>query len=175
MLTVDNLSYFPFESQDIVFLKVLPTGETTFEALSRHTVIKLGQEKCLQIFHSAAGALRLRDIRVILPDSTASEPIIVVRMLSCLLNLGTVRALLLPDRLFVIVPDGADELILLIRSKIEELSQGILDSNLTFPENGDEDKSENLEDKSLLANSPIRKPKKRTPETIQKRGGSLID
>ena len=76
--------------------------------------------------------MRLRDIRIILPET--SEPVFVVRKLACLVNLDTVRALLLPNRILVIKSEGEveEELVTLLKTKFEQLMQGILDSNLTY-------------------------------------------
>ena len=140
-----------FIEQEILFLQLCSDGSFSFEELSLQPLLKLAQEKCQQVFHSTNGAARLRDLRLLLPDSTAAEPVVVVRRLSCLINLGTIRALVLHDRVLIVVPPGADSLVLLIRTKLEELSQGILDSNLTFTE------SLNQEDEEVRG-SPILEP-----------------
>ena len=129
-LDASQASRLNFEQQDISFLQVLPIGETSFQVFSRLEILNLAKEECINIFGSTTEALRLRDIRVLFPDSTSSDPCFVVRMLSSIVNLRTVRALILPDRLLVVIPSGADEIIHMIRSKMEELSQGIADSNL---------------------------------------------
>ena len=147
-LDASQTSRLNFEQQDISFLQVLPVGETSFQVFSRLEILNLAQEECINIFGSTTEALRLRDIRVLFPDSTSSDPCFVVRMLSSIVNLRTVRALILPDRLLVVIPSGADEIIHMIRSKMEELSQGIADSNLLekFREPEEEEEIGTLQD-----------------------------
>ena len=121
-------------NDEIDFLEVNKTGDFAYKSLNRQQILDFGQEKCLEVYHSTKHALHPRDLRVLIPDSTSSEPTIIVNKLSCLVSLGVLHALILYDRLYLVLPNGADALIQLFRSKMEELLQGIqaADSNASL-------------------------------------------
>ena len=112
----------------LLVLEMCPNGATSLVSLSRNEIYEKGQEKCREVFGSLHQAIRFRDLRLLVRETTTSDPVIVARMLSCIISLDRVRALLLWDRLYFFLPDGADEQIRLIRAKMYELQSGILDS-----------------------------------------------
>jgi hypothetical protein len=117
-----------FDDDEISVWQHKSSGVWGLETLNRQKVVDLAQEKCKQTFtvEEAKEMLRLRDIRVLIPDSTSSEPVILVRMLAFLVGLSFVRALILWDRILVFVPSATtgekDEVTTLIHSKLKELS-----------------------------------------------------
>jgi len=117
--------------KEVAVLDFKSDGTWTYETMKVEHLLFLGQEKSLEVFHSSnLGTLRLRDIRLLMSDNASSEPIVVVRMLCILLSLNLVRALILPDRMLMFIPDGADAMISLITSKVKELSSGIGESQI---------------------------------------------
>ena len=129
---VDEFETFSFDQKDIFVLEFRKDGAWDYETLNRREILEMGQQKCIQVFGASSEMLQLRDVRVLLPDSTSAEPTIIVRKLACLVSLTLVRALVLPDRMIVFVPYGADELIYILSVKMKELFAGIQDSNLTI-------------------------------------------
>ena len=128
----EELAFF---EQQLSFLELSSHGDVSFKNFTREELLSIAEEEFQRVFHqpgASYGGLRLRDIRIILPE--ASEPVFVVRKLACLVNLDSVRALLLPNRILVIKPEGEveEELVTLLKTKFEQLMQGILDSNLTY-------------------------------------------
>ena len=65
------------------------------------------------------GYLHPRDMRkLVTPFSASNEPELIVRRHAMLLNFDTLRAIILRDRLLVLVPDGADSLLVELEKRI---------------------------------------------------------
>jgi magnesium transporter len=63
--------------------------------------------------------LNFRDIRkIVTPFSASNEPEIIVRRHVCLINFDPLRAIILRDRCCVIVPDGADSILVELEKRI---------------------------------------------------------
>ncbi|CAK9110282.1 Magnesium transporter MRS2-A, partial [Durusdinium trenchii] len=68
------------------------------------------------------GALQPRDTRMFDPSfSNSHDPEILVRRHAVLVSLATAKALVLHDRMFVAIPDGADELLEMILMRFKDL------------------------------------------------------
>jgi len=107
------------------------------------------------------GYLHPRDMRrLVTPFSTSNEPELIVRRHVMLLNFDPLRAIVLRDRLLVLVPDGADSILI----SLEKSVRGGLDElqNEVF---GD-DSSRSVEEVYRLSNQ---KPKKKTDDGKNKR------
>jgi len=111
------------------------SGTWNAQEWTRQELLRTAQGKCQQLFHTTVGALKQGDIRFVNTEvSSEAEPMFLVRMLAFFVNLNCVRALILPDRMLLFIPEKEEEVVLMVQSKIAELSTGILDSNLTFRE-----------------------------------------
>jgi hypothetical protein len=123
--------------KDALVLEFRKDHSWGYVTLTHEEILRKGQEKCQQLFQSTAGTLRHRDIRLLIPDSSISSAIILVRKLSFIVNLNFVRSLVLWDRMFVFFPAGADEFISLVRSKFKNFSaHGSFESSISlFREN----------------------------------------
>jgi magnesium transporter len=65
------------------------------------------------------GFLHPRDMRrLVTPFSASNEPEIIVRRHAILLNFDTLRAIILRDRLLVVVPDGADSILVELEKRL---------------------------------------------------------
>ena len=65
------------------------------------------------------GYLHPRDMRrLVTPFSSSNEPQLIVRRHAMLLNFDPLRAIVLKDRLLVLVPDGADSLLIALESRV---------------------------------------------------------
>jgi CorA-like Mg2+ transporter protein len=65
------------------------------------------------------GYLHPRDMRrLVTPFSTSNEPELIVRRHAMLLNYDPLRAIILRDRLLVLVPDGADSLLAALEQRV---------------------------------------------------------
>ena len=65
------------------------------------------------------GYLHPRDMRrLVTPFSSSNEPQLIVRRHAMLLNFDPLRAIVLKDRLLVLVPDGADSLLVALESRV---------------------------------------------------------
>jgi magnesium transporter len=87
------------------------------------------------------GYLHPRDMRrLVAPFSATNEPELIVRRHAILLNMDPLRAIVLSDRLLVIVPNGADSILeqleKRVRGGLQEMERSIFehsDSNETYP------------------------------------------
>ncbi|KAL3807944.1 hypothetical protein ACHAXA_006822 [Cyclostephanos tholiformis] len=65
------------------------------------------------------GYLHPRDMRrLVTPFSSSNEPQLIVRRHAMLLNFDPLRAIVLKDRLFVLVPDGADSMLIALEGRV---------------------------------------------------------
>lgn len=65
------------------------------------------------------GYLHPRDMRrLVTPFSTSNEPQLIVRRHAMLLNFDPLRAIVLKDRLLVLVPDGADSILIALEGRV---------------------------------------------------------
>ena len=65
------------------------------------------------------GYLHPRDMRrLVTPFSTSNEPQLIVRRHAILLNFDPLRAIVLKDRLLVLVPDGADSILIALEGRV---------------------------------------------------------
>ncbi|KAL3761391.1 hypothetical protein ACHAW5_005763 [Stephanodiscus triporus] len=65
------------------------------------------------------GYLHPRDMRrLVTPFSSSNEPQLIVRRHAMLLNFDPLRAIVLKDRLLVLVPDGADSILIALESRV---------------------------------------------------------
>jgi hypothetical protein len=63
--------------------------------------------------------LNFRDVRkVVTPFSASNEPEIIVRRHVCLINFDPLRAIILRDRLLIVVPDGADSILVELEKRV---------------------------------------------------------
>lgn len=69
---------------------------------------------------SAASVLKQRDLRRLEYLFTSEEPTILIRRHAVIMSFDAVRAIVLHDRLLMIVPQGADSLIELLQKHLEE-------------------------------------------------------
>ena len=119
-----------------------PTDETVpiFEPLVKKTAS--GNEKYgvapVTWRERLGGFLHPRDMRkLVTPFSASNEPELIVRRHVMLLNFDHLRAIILRDRVIVLVPDGADSLLVQLEKRIRgeshsmntEQSSGIADSD----------------------------------------------
>jgi hypothetical protein len=75
------------------------------------------------------GYLHPRDMRrLVTPFSTSNEPEIIVRRHVLLLNYDPLRAIVLRDRLLVLVPDGADSLLSRLQQRVRGGNQDVENS-----------------------------------------------
>lgn len=83
------------------------------------------------------GYLHPRDMRrLVTPFSSSNEPELMVRRHVMLLNFDPLRAIVLRDRLLVLVPDGADSILLdlerHVRGGIEDMEKGVFGEDTTM-------------------------------------------
>jgi hypothetical protein len=98
---------------------------STLLEMERQEVLELTQERARRVFGSTKGTARPRDLRIVDPafSDGEPEPAIVVRMLSLLVCLDNVRAIVLPDRVLLVIPEGGDAHIGNFRRRLTELSE----------------------------------------------------
>jgi magnesium transporter len=90
------------------------------------------------------GYLHPRDMRrLVTPFSTTNEPELIVRRHVMLLNFDPLRAIILRDRVLVLVPDGADSILVRLERRVRggssRLEDSIFGSNHGKEASGDED------------------------------------
>jgi magnesium transporter len=75
------------------------------------------------------GYLHPRDMRrLVTPFSASNEPELIVRRHAMLLNFDPLRAIILRDRLLVLVPEGADSLLMILEQRV----RGGMDTDMAF-------------------------------------------
>jgi hypothetical protein len=75
------------------------------------------------------GYLHPRDMRrLVTPFSASNEPELIVRRHAMLLNFDPLRAIILRDRLLVLVPEGADSLLMILEQRV----RGGIDGETSF-------------------------------------------
>jgi magnesium transporter len=78
-----------------------------------------GQENNVTYRERLGGFLHPRDMRrLVTPFSASNEPEIIVRRHAILLNFDPLRAIILRDRLLVVVPDGADSILVELERRL---------------------------------------------------------
>ncbi|KAL3923463.1 MAG: hypothetical protein SGILL_001643 [Bacillariaceae sp.] len=79
------------------------------------------------------GFLHPRDMRrLVTPFSASNEPEIIVRRHAILLNFDPLRAIILRDRLLVVVPDGADSILVELEKRLRGDFDGDKDSGYAY-------------------------------------------
>lgn len=129
------------------------------------------------------GYLHPRDMRkLITPFSSSNEPEIIVRRHVMLLNFDPIRAIILRDRLLVLVPDGTDSLLGSLERKVRGPNEDIFSERIEYTINRvDEEEDGDEEDEKLLLS--LKKPKSRKtifdkvfkkPKAPSQDGGSIV-
>jgi magnesium transporter len=108
-----------------------------------------GKPKDVTYRELLGGFLHPRDLRkLVSPFSASNEPELIVRRHAMLLNFDPLRAIILRDRLLVLVPDGADSILVQLEQMIlgeSENSDGLYGQNDSLnpvkedPKNNDDD------------------------------------
>ena len=96
---------------------------------SARSILTTDNEKVLTIRERLGGYLHPRDMRrLVIPFSASNEPELMVRRHVMLLNFDPLRAIVLRDRLLVLVPDGADSILI----NLEKMVHGGIDEMEKF-------------------------------------------
>jgi len=91
------------------------SGTWNAQEWTRQELLRTAQGKCQQLFHTTVGALKQGDIRFVNTEvSSEAEPMFLVRMLAFFVNLNCVRALILPDRMLLFIPEKEEEVVLMV-------------------------------------------------------------
>jgi len=106
-------------------------GQTSVEGTRLQSTIKEGEGETRE---RLGGYLHPRDMRrLVTPFSSSNEPELMVRRHVMLMNFDPLRAIVLRDRILVLVPDGADSILMQleqrVRGKVEEEWQKDFDSD----------------------------------------------
>jgi magnesium transporter len=131
------------------------------------------------------GYLHPRDMRkLITPFSSSNEPEIIVRRHVMLLNFDPLRAIILRDRLLVLVPDGADSLLGSLERKVRGPNEEIFSErieNSINPVDEEEVVDDDGEDENRLLSLETPKSRRtifdkvfRKPKPPSQDGGSVI-
>jgi magnesium transporter len=92
------------------------------------------------------GYLHPRDMRrLVTPFSTTNEPELIVRRHVMLLNFDPLRAIILRDRVLVLVPDGADSILVRLERRVRGGSSELVESFFGSNNGKDEDDEEEVE------------------------------
>ena len=134
-----------FNARDDSFINETPDDLSSTNK-AREARFKTVSEPILSIHHFThrerlGGYLHPRDMRrLVAPFSATNEPELIVRRHAILLNMDPLRAIVLSDRLLVIVPNGADSILeqleKRVRGGLQEMERSIFehsDSNETYP------------------------------------------
>jgi Mg2+ and Co2+ transporter CorA len=102
------------------------------------------------------GYLHPRDMRrLVSPFSASNEPELIVRRHVMLLNFDPLRAIILRDRLLVLVPDGADSLLVDLEKRVrggtKEIERSIFGESV-YPSHHSQAESSNVEDSQHTPN-----------------------
>jgi magnesium transporter len=99
-------------------------------SMARNESMRLSDVKAKKKDHAVTyrerlgGHLHPRDMRrLVIPFSATNEPELIVRRHVILLNFDPLRAIILRDRLFVIVPDGADSILEKLEARVQGLNE----------------------------------------------------
>lgn len=117
--------------------------------------------------------LHPRDMRrLVTPFSASNEPDVIVRRHVILLNYDPLRAIIVRDRLLVIVPEGTDSLLINLEQRVRGGVSEI--ENSIFGTGSDYDSSENLNNLSTRSVSSMDKESRpSTVETLLKKGRDM--
>jgi len=124
------------------------------------------------------GYLHPRDMRrLVTPFSASNEPDVIVRRHVILLNFDPLRAIIVRDRLLVIVPDGADSLLVSLEQRVRGGVSEVENSIFGAPsDRGSGD--ENPNDSTHAMHGSERdhaQPKKSLVDRLMMRGSDLVD
>lgn len=104
-----------------------------------------GPEGVVTYRERLGGFLHPRDMRkLVTPFSASNEPELIVRRHAMLLNFDPLRAIILRDRLLVLVPDGADSLLV-------QLEKGLRGGELLDFAHGDQESRVSLDEESKVS------------------------
>jgi magnesium transporter len=118
------------------------------------------------------GYLHPRDMRrLVTPFSSSNEPELIVRRHVMLLNFDPLRAIVLRDRLLVLVPDGADSILETLTQRVEGgLSEESVFGTEHVIEPSEPSSQAMREDESLTSMKEPSAPGKRASDPSQKEG-----
>jgi magnesium transporter len=108
-----------------------PTMATTHRASVHHVPEEVTTEREEEVTYRErlGGYLHPRDMRrLVTPFSASNEPELIVRRHAMLLNFDPLRAIILRDRLLVLVPEGADSLLMTLEQRV----RGGMDTDMAF-------------------------------------------
>ena len=108
-----------------------PTMPTTHREPVQHVPEEVTTEREEEVTYRErlGGYLHPRDMRrLVTPFSASNEPELIVRRHAMLLNFDPLRAIILRDRLLVLVPEGADSLLMILEQRV----RGGMDTDMAF-------------------------------------------
>lgn len=116
-----------FSVEGSIVKENLPKARMEVSHESENNVIKSPATKDVGFHHERLGAhLHPRDMRrLVTPFSLSNEPELIVRRHVMLLNFDPLRAIILRDRLLILVPDGADSLLETIEKRVRGGAAGV--------------------------------------------------
>jgi magnesium transporter len=108
-----------------------PTMPASQRGSVRHVPEEVNTEREEEVTYRErlGGYLHPRDMRrLVTPFSASNEPELIVRRHAMLLNFDPLRAIILRDRLLVLVPEGADSLLMILEQRV----RGGMDTDMSF-------------------------------------------
>jgi len=127
MMNTSEISFIG-SAPPLLVLVVEADGSHSLEELRRDDILALAREAIPPRATSLVGTLQPRDIRQFDPAfSNSHDPEILVRKHAVLINLDHIQALVLFNRCFIIVPDGADSVLGQILARLSEMKEFVLE------------------------------------------------
>lgn len=114
---------------DLLILEFKSTGEHCFREMKREQILNearmaIPSKSITNIKKSkSVGTLRARDMRILDTSFSCShDPSIVVRRHSILVNLPPIKSLIIFDKCYIVVPNGADSILAPLMEKLQHKS-----------------------------------------------------